>query len=293
MTQRQSSSQLSPFGGTAELIRTLSVGYIQELYLAKCGVDISEQFRGHAQVDLYQCRKTGYRFWRPSEISGDEQLYKALSHAWPNYYRKERWEYKHARRYVAPKATVLEVAAGQGSFLQSVESRCKAALGLELNTDTLTTKVTTFPVRGTAIEQIAGESAGSFDVVLAFQELEHVVDPAGFLESAIRCLRPKGYLLLSTPNFSHRTYVQPEDAFDLPPHHMGYFDEVTYRRIARHLGVTVDAIVTEPRRFEAPSTESQRVSMRAARVISRTAYNIAFARADEPGQAILAVFQKS
>lgn len=201
MTQTQGSATLSPFGSTAELVRILSVGYIEELYLAKCGVDISEQFRGHTQVSLYQCRKTGYRFWRPLDIAGDEQLYKMLSHAWPHYYRTERWEYKQ------PETTILEIGSGRGYFLQSMESRCEAALGLELNTATLSNKITSFPVRAITIEELARESPGSFDVVLAFQVLEHVVDPATFLASAMRCLKPKGYLLLSTPNFSHRTYV--------------------------------------------------------------------------------------
>lgn len=73
---------------------------------------------------------------------------------------------------------------------------------------------------------------------------------------------------------------------------MGYFDETAYRSVARHLGPIVEAIVTEPRRFEAPPTASQSLSIRLARAISKTAYAMAFARVDEPGQAILAVFQK-
>ena len=44
----------------------------------------------------------------------------------------------------------------------------------------------------------------TFDVVLSFQVIEHVVDVDGYLREAHRVLRPGGYLIVITPDRRHR-----------------------------------------------------------------------------------------
>ncbi|MHC4954013.1 MAG: class I SAM-dependent methyltransferase [Planctomycetota bacterium] len=41
---------------------------------------------------------------------------------------------------------------------------------------------------------------GAFDVVVSQEVIEHVEDQAGYIELARKCLKPGGYLLLTTPN---------------------------------------------------------------------------------------------
>ena len=54
---------------------------------------------------------------------------------------------------------------------------------------------------------------GEFDLVMAFEVLEHLTEPASFLQQARRVLRPSGHLLVSTPNRRYyseeRRYVNP------------------------------------------------------------------------------------
>ena len=60
---------------------------------------------------------------------------------------------------------------------------------------------------------------GEFDLVVAFEVLEHLREPTGFLEQVRRVLRPSGHLLVSTPN---RRYYSEERGYDNPFHTQEY-----------------------------------------------------------------------
>lgn len=209
------------------------------MYARKCGIDIAPAFREITELGLYCCSRTGYRFWRPQCVAGDEAFYKAVSTAWPNYYRTDRWEYDLARKYLTDQTSVLEIGCGPGHFLKSIETTVPEGLGIEFNSEAIASKVTKFPVIRTPIESLAQARPGEFRVALAFQVLEHVIDPFSFIQSALACLKPGGLLILSTPNHDHAIFRNQEDAFDLPPHHIGHFDAPTYEAIASMLGVEV------------------------------------------------------
>jgi SAM-dependent methyltransferase len=52
-------------------------------------------------------------------------------------------------------------------------------------------------------------AAGSFDLVVSFQVLEHLEDPTLYLEAMRRALRPPGVALLTTPNVQMSFGVNP------------------------------------------------------------------------------------
>jgi 2-polyprenyl-6-hydroxyphenyl methylase/3-demethylubiquinone-9 3-methyltransferase len=54
--------------------------------------------------------------------------------------------------------------------------------------------------RQLAVEALADEVPGSFDVVTCMEMLEHVPDPASIIEACARLLKPGGRLFLSTLN---------------------------------------------------------------------------------------------
>ena len=60
---------------------------------------------------------------------------------------------------------------------------------------------------------------GEFDLVVAFEVLEHLTEPASFLQEARRVLRPSGHLLVSTPN---RHYYSEERGYVNPFHTREY-----------------------------------------------------------------------
>lgn len=265
------------------------------MYRAKCGLDIDFGWLADDLLHLYACEATGYRFWRPEALAGDERFYREISAAWPDYYQGWRWEYRPALRAVRGSQRLLEIGCGRGYFLRATENRVASAIGLELNREAITRTVTRWPVEARTIEQFADEHPESVDAVCAFQVLEHVVDPAGFLRSALGALRSGGKLVVSTPDADYMPHRLKLDAFDLPPHHVGHFSGDTYRRIADLLDVELVELKRQPRSVRAEDVHTATrasLAFRAARAIGYLPTAIAYRLNREPGQTIMAVFRK-
>ncbi len=178
-----------PFGPAAQIL-AFPTGDVVAAYRRKCGADIARWFEGIPELHLFECRATGYRFWRPASVAGDEAFYAYLSGIWPGYYHEDRWEYPLVRNVVPPSARVLEVGCGRGFFLRSLEDKIADGMGLELNTGAISNAVTRFPIVNETIEQSADRQPAAFDVVCSFQVLEHVTDPRSFIAGCLECLRP-------------------------------------------------------------------------------------------------------
>jgi SAM-dependent methyltransferase len=93
--------------------------------------------------------------------------------------------------------SILELGCGHGLILQSLRD-CDA-IGVEIDeSEAAMAQASGFDVRvGHAGHYDAGRK---FDVVIASEVIEHMLDPQSLLENAARHLRPGGKLLLTTPN---------------------------------------------------------------------------------------------
>lgn len=284
-----------PFG-RAKLVLSLPIGDIIASYRRKCDADVRPWFGALREIHLFECTETGYRFWRPTSIAGDERFYAYLAERSHDYYHAERWEYPFVRKLLARSDRVIEVGCGRGFFLRSIEDRVAAAMGIEFNRAAIAAKVTRFDVLDMPVERVAATEPERFDVVCSFQVLEHVVDPHSFLAACVRCLRPGGILALATPNHDSAMFARREDAFDLPPHHMGHMSPAVYRRLAPLYGLDVERIHVERRYFELNDTVTTatraRFLYRAARRLSSLAMGFAYNAAHEPGNNVLAILKK-
>jgi len=286
----------SPFGGNALWRLAYPVRKIKARYELHCGIDISEYFQGRDSVDLYECEKTGYLFWRPECLAGNEEFYHQVAASVSTYYSTERWEYRKARKYLSGARRVLEVGCGEGWFLKSLEPRGIEGVGLELNREAIAAKVTDSPIYKEDLNEFSSRHSGEFDAVCMFQVLEHVVDPRTFIQSCVRCLKPGGYVLVSTPNHGRASLQAFEQAMDLPPHHVGYFTQEIYKRIADAMDLDLIKCHIEPKKFGFSDTISEKVArslpFRVANKCGVILYNTVLAMMKEEGQHILAVYKK-
>jgi 2-polyprenyl-3-methyl-5-hydroxy-6-metoxy-1,4-benzoquinol methylase len=119
--------------------------------------------------------------------------------------------------YRLPPGRVLELGCGHGGFLKLVRDAGFDVLGLDLSPSVLDYARRTFGidvVRGPLEE--TDLPAGSFDVVAAFDVLEHVPDPLETVRAAAALLRPGGLLVVQTPRYSgdsHAALRAREDPF--------------------------------------------------------------------------------
>ena len=110
--------------------------------------------------------------------------------------------YAFAADYVKGRE-VLDVACGTGigsSFLRLAGAR--SVTGVDVSGACISLAQELYPncafMKGDACA--LPFSAGSFDVAVSFETIEHLSDAASFLDSCLRVLRPGGLLVISTPN---------------------------------------------------------------------------------------------
>lgn len=110
--------------------------------------------------------------------------------------------YKTATRYVSEKQ-VLDIACGVGYGSQMLnQAGAKSVIGVDICSQTVNyAKKNYFAPNLTFICANAEEFTWSelFDVIISFETIEHLQQPARFLERLHRLLLPGGYLLLSVP----------------------------------------------------------------------------------------------
>ncbi|MFT3886300.1 MAG: class I SAM-dependent methyltransferase [Flavobacteriales bacterium] len=100
---------------------------------------------------------------------------------------------------------LIDVGCGGGGFLRCAAERGWEAHGTEYGAATVETlREQGFHMRQGPLDA-ANYEAGSFDVVVSIEVLEHVIDPREELRQMHRILRPGGLLYITTPNFNALT----------------------------------------------------------------------------------------
>jgi SAM-dependent methyltransferase len=130
---------------------------------------------------------------------------------------------------------VLEVGAGEGGLGAWLASRFDY-VGVEPDEASRTVAISRLGAvgRGEILPSIEATDSALYDVVCAFEVLEHIEDDAGALRSWREKLKPRGHLLISVPAHSRR--------FGLSDHYVGHFrryDRVSLRRLLEGTGFEV------------------------------------------------------
>jgi len=122
---------------------------------------------------------------------------------------------REIRRHLPRQARVLDVGCAIGTFAVELARRTDAGVvALDFSVTALRTaqqlareaRLADRVAFLAGAAEVTGLRSASFDLVIAADVIEHLVDPDAFLREVVRLLRPGGVLVLESPNTLFRQF---------------------------------------------------------------------------------------
>lgn len=216
---------------------------------AEWGVTISDAVKAaHTlapMVEMRACSDCGLWYFSPA-IPGSTQFYSEITSSCPHYYTDHKWEFDYVKGLLKDTHKVLDVACGKGAFLRLVSGVVDVAVGIDTNPDAvLFGSGVGVTIYNRSVDEFEAEHSNEFDVVTAFQVVEHLGAVMPFVAAAYRCVKPGGILILSVPNRERRKDLG-FGSLDYPPHHLSRWKEDQLAMVADQLDARIVSIAKQP-----------------------------------------------
>jgi ubiquinone/menaquinone biosynthesis C-methylase UbiE len=179
------------------------------------------------------------------------ELSDAIWAALPAAAAPERFAFRRAYlcRHVTPGETVLDLGCGAGEFSEALLAHGAVPIAVDVADEALRRARERIPgldARGWRAGEPLPVQDTSVDVVWAGEVIEHVVDVAPWLSEVRRVLRPRGTLLLTTPDHGIATMLalalsprRLDAHFEPRSDHVRFFSRRTLRALLEDLGFDV------------------------------------------------------
>jgi 2-polyprenyl-3-methyl-5-hydroxy-6-metoxy-1,4-benzoquinol methylase len=217
--------------------------------------------RGHGEV--FQCAGCKHGFLSKTQIddlktyySGEyRKEYSHNSNSTPTNAREIFEIYKNFQSErldlikpdLSTKSRVLEVGASSGQFITHIQGRVELIHAIEIDTDCCN-----FLSENIGVECDSEYLENSkfkdenYDIIAAFQVMEHVNDPISFVQSLKKVASKKAKIFIEVPNLDDSllsTWALPGyDKFFYHSAHLHYFTESSLKLVAQKAGFSAHNI---------------------------------------------------
>ncbi len=158
----------------------------------------------------------------PAEFTGERVV--------PGHVNDDLWaehlaRYAFARRYAAGKR-VLDAGCGTGYGTVELARDAATVTGVDVSEEAVEFAAANYPLPSVRFQKAScldlPFTDASFDVVVAYEVIEHLADYRHFLDECARVLSPEGVLIVSTPN--KRYYTESRGPAGSNPYHEHEFE---------------------------------------------------------------------
>ncbi len=221
----------------ARLIQEIAPILLVKLWRYAGGVELGHLLQGRGRIRLWES-PCGLAFFDPM-IEGDETLY-------PAFYRNthvDQWllgdpgaaraEFVAAAAMIGPGDKVLDVGCGEGAFGRHVPHADYHGL------DPYAPDAAGPHILRQDIQAHASGAPEAYDVVCAFQVLEHSARPLALARAMVKALRPGGLFLAAVPNWPSPLVEIPNFPANATPHHLSWWTPSALSALCKELGLEI------------------------------------------------------
>lgn len=200
---------------------------------------------------LYSCGSCGIIFWHPLRHPGGEFYETSDIHRIVQKGTGDKFEWNMRNFLEHPPVSagrLLDVGCGSGRFLDAVVRRGYEGWGIDISGKHIEAARQFYGLKNvyaSTIEEFAArEDIPRFDVITAFEVLEHLDNPKIFFNSVKKLLKPGGYLVLSVPDADRFGGCKEKEEY--PPNHLFHWRPEVLREFAESNGFAVEKLLRQP-----------------------------------------------
>ncbi|WOJ90882.1 methyltransferase domain-containing protein [Methylocapsa polymorpha] len=224
-------------------VQWVTTRLLTDLWRIEFGVDARSSFAGLDRFGLWES-PVGLYFFEP-RVEGDQAFYQSYYRRLKTYrvsvLEAPRAEFETAARMVEPGARVLDVSCGAALFQKYVPYARYTGIDPHFTSDDANIDVR----RETLSDHLATHS-GAYDVVCAFQVIEHLASPRPFFERMVAAAKPGGLVVVGVPHVPSAATRIPNFLLNAPPHHLTWWTRAALAALARDAGLSIESIAPMP-----------------------------------------------
>lgn len=194
---------------------------------------------------LYKCSQCAFMAFIPP-MAGTPNFYNDITID-SDYYVHEKWEFKKTFELIKKYnvKSLLDYGCGGGSFLRQVLQKFShiALDGFDKNPQA---GLALSDVNISFVNDLEKHQEKKYDMLTAFQILEHLEDPFSTLKELKSSISNDGVLIISVPNTTGPIRHYADALTEIPPHHVNRFSYSSLKVFLENENFTIEEVAYEP-----------------------------------------------